>query len=94
MEEGRLWVMDSGQASPCLDLGRITRSLADAMIVNQVDLVVIEGMGRVIHTNLHAKFKCDVLKVAVIKNRWLARRFGEEEDTFPVVFQFERKMVL
>ena len=42
---------------------RITRSLADAMISNQVDLVVIEGMGRVIHTNLHAKFKCDVLKV-------------------------------
>jgi hypothetical protein len=37
--------------------------LADAMIANQVDLVVIEGMGRVIHTNLHAKFKCDVLKV-------------------------------
>jgi type II pantothenate kinase len=21
LEEGRLWVMDSGQASPCLDLG-------------------------------------------------------------------------
>ena len=42
---------------------RITRSLADAMISNQVDLVVVEGMGRVIHTNLHAKFKCDVLKV-------------------------------
>ena len=21
VEEGRLWVMDSGQASPCLDLG-------------------------------------------------------------------------
>lgn len=98
------------------------------MISNQVDLVVVEGMGRVIHTNLHAKFKCDVLKVvtffpnfspvvlesyikyiqvfffnterfvfsiilqvAVIKNRWLAKRFGEQEDTFPVVFQFERK---
>lgn len=45
---------------------RITRSLADAMIVNQVDLVVIEGMGRVIHTNLHAKFKCDVLKVGFL----------------------------
>jgi hypothetical protein len=32
-------------------------------------------------------------QVAVIKNRWLAKRFGEQEDTFPVVFQFERKTV-
>jgi len=44
-------------------LRRITRSLADALISNGVDLVVIEGMGRVIHTNLNAKFNCDVLKV-------------------------------
>jgi len=91
LQETRLWVMDSGQASPCLDLGRITRSLADALVSNDVDLVVIEGMGRVIHTNLNAKFNCDVLKVAVIKNRWLANRFGEMGDTFPVVFQFEKK---
>lgn len=91
VSETRLWVMDSGQASPCLDLGRITRSLADALISNGVDLVVIEGMGRVIHTNLNAKFNCDVLKVAVIKNRWLANCFGEKGDTFPVVFQFEKK---
>jgi hypothetical protein len=32
-----------------------------------------------------------LFQVAVIKNRWLAKRFGEQEDTFPVVFQFERK---
>lgn len=32
-----------------------------------------------------------IRQVAVIKNRWLARRFGEEETKFPVVFQFEQK---
>lgn len=27
--------------------------------------VILEGMGRAIHTNLHARFKCDALKVSV-----------------------------
>lgn len=38
------------------------------------DLVVIEGMGRAIHTNMNAKFTCDVLKLAVLKSKWLANR--------------------
>lgn len=41
--------------------------------------VVIEGMGRAIHTNYNARFKCDALKLAMIKNRHLAERlFGGE----------------
>jgi len=77
---------------PFLFVGRrITRSLADALLSNGVDLLVVEGMGRAIHTNLDAKFTCDTLKVAAIKNRWLAKRFGQLDETFPVVFQFERK---
>ena len=51
------------------------------------DLIVIEGMGRAIHTNFEAAFKCDSLKVAVLKNRWLAQRLGG--DMFSVVFKFE-----
>jgi len=57
------------------------------MVSEQADLIVIEGMGRAIHTNLDAQFSCDSLKVAVLKNRWLARRFGGE--MFSVVFKFE-----
>ena len=53
----------------------------------KADLIVIEGMGRAIHTNLEAQFKCDSLKLAVLKNRWLAKRFGGE--MFSVVFKFE-----
>lgn len=53
----------------------------------QVDLVVIEGMGRAIHTNLYARFRVDSLKVAVIKNGWLARRLGGQ--LYSVVFKFE-----
>ena len=45
-------------------------------------------MGRAIHTNFNAAFSCESLKVAVIKNRWLANRLGG--DMFSVVFKYEK----
>ena len=65
----------------------IDRDLVSRMKSEQTDLIVIEGMGRAIHTNLTAQFNCDSLKLAVLKNRWLAKRFGG--DMFSVVFKFE-----
>ena len=68
--------------------GRLTDSdLVQTMVKQGTDLVVIEGMGRAIHTNFEARFSCDALKVAVLKNRWLAKRLGG--DMFSVVFKFE-----
>lgn len=61
--------------------------LANAMSSQGVDLVVLEGMGRALHTNLKAKFTCECLKVAVIKNRWLATRLGG--DMFSVLCKYE-----
>ena len=57
------------------------------MTQHGVDLIVLEGMGRAIHTNFHTKFKCESLKVAVLKNRWLAQHLGG--DMFSVVFKYE-----
>ncbi|CAL1543269.1 unnamed protein product [Lymnaea stagnalis] len=88
MTEGRLKVMETGQASPCLDLRLIDEKLVSAIKEMEADLVVIEGMGRAIHTNFDASFACDALKVAVIKNRWLANRYGGE--MFSVIFKFEK----
>lgn len=45
------------------------RDLVDTMLQYGVDLIVIEGMGRSLHTNLNSKFKCESLKLAVIKVR-------------------------
>ena len=71
----RLYVVPNGQSSPCLDLRRVPASLADATV--GTDLVILEGMGRAIHTNLRATFRCPVLKLAMIKTRHLAERlFG------------------
>jgi len=78
---------DSGQGSPCLDLARMNQELAEEMVNEGVDLIVLEGMGRAIHTNFHTKFKCESLKVAVLKNRWLAQHLGG--DMFSVVFKYE-----
>ena len=33
-------------------------------------------MGRAVHTNYHVRLKCDFLKMATIKNAWLAERLG------------------
>ncbi|VDM75007.1 unnamed protein product [Strongylus vulgaris] len=88
IDRERLMFEHSGQGSPCLDLRRVHSALNRRVLEEQVDLVVIEGMGRALHTNLHAHFVCDSLKVAVIKTQWLADRMGGE--IFSVVFKFER----
>lgn len=84
--EPRLYIVASGQGSPCLDLRRVSIDVADATV--GADLVIIEGMGRAIHTNFRAKMKCDVLKLAMIKNRHLARNlFGG--DVYDCVCRFD-----
>lgn len=57
------------------------------MIAMGTDLIVLEGMGRAIHTNLYAKFDCEALKLAIVKNEWLARSLGG--SLFSVVCKYE-----
>lgn len=64
---------------------RLGKDLAEEL--RTTDLMVLEGMGRAVHTNLNAQFTCDSLKIAVIKNPWLAQRLGGE--MFSVIFKFE-----
>ncbi|ORX82130.1 fumble-domain-containing protein [Anaeromyces robustus] len=71
---GKLMVYETGSGSPCLDLRNVSCDLAEAC--ENVDLVIIEGMGRAMHTNFHAKFICDSLKLAVFKNASVAKTLG------------------
>ena len=43
---------------------------------------------RAVHTNYDAKFTCESIKLAAIKNRWLAKRLGG--DMYSVVFKYEQ----
>ncbi|EFN57701.1 hypothetical protein CHLNCDRAFT_34679 [Chlorella variabilis] len=83
---GSLFIVASGHGSPCLDLRRVSSEVADAAA--GTDLVVIEGMGRSVHTNWGALFKCDALKLSMIKNQHLAETlFGG--NSFECVCRFD-----
>uniref|UniRef100_A0A8B9HPC4 4'-phosphopantetheine phosphatase n=1 Tax=Astyanax mexicanus TaxID=7994 RepID=A0A8B9HPC4_ASTMX len=87
VKEERLILVQSGSSSPCLDLSRLDKVLATVVRERGTDLVIIEGMGRAIHTNYYAMLSCESLKLAVIKNSWLAERLGGK--IFSVVFKYE-----
>ncbi|XP_015280788.1 PREDICTED: pantothenate kinase 4 [Gekko japonicus] len=87
LKEEKLLLVQTGSSSPCLDLSRLDKGLANLVRERKTDLVIIEGMGRAIHTNYYAELKCESLKLAVIKNSWLADRLGGK--LFSVIFKYE-----
>ncbi|KAM8790268.1 4'-phosphopantetheine phosphatase isoform 2-T2 [Rhynchonycteris naso] len=87
LREQKLLLTQTGSSSPCLDLSRLDKGLAVLVREHGTDLVVIEGMGRAVHTNYYAALRCECLKLAVIKNSWLAERLGGR--LFSVIFKYE-----
>ena len=87
---GMLTVCASGSGSPCIDFRRISHELCEA--AHDVDLIVLEGMGRAIHTNYAATFQCDTLKLAMLKNARLAERLFDGK-IFDCVCKFEKAEV-
>ena len=83
-------MMENGSGSPCINLASVPCNLVAHLEENHCDLIVLEGMGRAIHTNLHAKFNIgkflklrvhhtifpDCLKLAVLKNAWIAQKLN------------------
>ncbi|XP_057952795.1 pantothenate kinase 2-like [Malania oleifera] len=67
-----LMVVENGCGSPCIDLRQVSSELAAA--AKDADLIVLEGMGRALHTNFNVSFKCEVLKLAMVKNQRLAEK--------------------
>ncbi|KAM7483198.1 hypothetical protein LguiB_007781 [Lonicera macranthoides] len=70
-----LMVVENGCGSPCIDLRQVSLELAAA--AKDADLIILEGMGRSLHTNYNAQFKCDTLKLAMVKNQRLAEKLIE-----------------
>ncbi|CAN1347721.1 Pantothenate kinase 2 [Linum perenne] len=70
-----LMVVENGCGSPCIDLRQVSSELAAA--AKEADLVILEGMGRSLHTNFNARFRCDALKLAMVKNQRLAEKLIE-----------------
>jgi len=64
----------TGTTEPLIDLSQISPELNAAAA--DADLVILEGMGRGVESNLDAQFSCDALNVAMIKDQAVAARHG------------------
>lgn len=64
----------TGTGDPLIDLSEVSPELNEASV--DADLVILEGMGRGIESNLDARFKCDALNIAMIKDPVIGKRLG------------------
>lgn len=71
---GKWRLISSGNDLPVIDLKFVSEAVATEAL--DADLVVLEGMGRGIETNLYAKFSVDSLKLAMIKHQEVATCLG------------------
>ncbi len=76
IEAGMLEVVASGNDIPLIDLSKVSDELNEAAA--DAELVIIEGMGRAVESNLNAQFKVATLKLALIKDPMVAKNVGGE----------------
>ena len=82
---GQISVVASGCAAPLIDLACLSQECCRAAANS--DLLIVEGMGRAIESNYDACFTVDTVKLALIKDRLVARVLGV--NLFDPVFRFE-----
>lgn len=70
----RLKIISSGNDLPVIDLTKLSEELVTH--AKDADLIVLEGMGRSIETNLKAKFSCDSVNIGMIKHPEVAACLG------------------
>jgi type II pantothenate kinase len=76
VQAGMFEVVSTGNDIPLIDLSNVSDELNAAAA--DAELVVIEGMGRAVESNLDATFKVDTLHLALLKDSAVAKRVGGE----------------
>ncbi len=66
--------VSTGTGEPLIDLSAVSDELNAAAA--DADLVILEGMGRGVESNLDARFDCEAVNLAMIKDPIIARRNG------------------
>ena len=87
LADDRLRVLADGNGAPLIDLTKLDPAFVQAAAAEPVDLVVLQGMGRAVESNFTARFTCDVLKTAMIKDEGVAEALGGE--VYDLVLRFE-----
>jgi type II pantothenate kinase len=77
--------VSTGTGEPLIDLMEVSDELNQAAA--DADLVILEGMGRGVESNLNADFTCERLNVAMLKDEAVAKRVGG--DVFDVVCRYQ-----
>jgi type II pantothenate kinase len=63
--------ISTGTGEPLIDLSEVSEELNTAAA--DADLVILEGMGRGVESNLDAEFRCEAVNLAMIKDTIIAR---------------------
>ena len=66
--------VSTGTGEPLIDLSAVSPALNAA--ADDAELVILEGMGRGVESNLDAAFACPAVNLAMIKDPVIARRHG------------------
>jgi type II pantothenate kinase len=77
-------LISTGTGEPLIDLSEVSPELNIA--AKDADLVILEGMGRGVESNLDAEFSCDAINLAMVKDKAVADRHGGK--VFDVVCRF------
>ncbi|XP_074275563.1 damage-control phosphatase At2g17340-like [Silene latifolia] len=65
---------ESDSDNEVIDLSRVSQELA--YLASDADLVIMEGNGRGIETNLYAQFNCDSINIGLVKHPEVAQFLG------------------
>lgn len=87
LKENFLELIPSGNGTPLIDLTQCSSELVDAVRRREADLVVLEGMGRSLESNAQARFTCDALKIAMVKDPGAARMINGQ--IYDLVLRYE-----
>jgi uncharacterized protein with ATP-grasp and redox domains len=74
LEGDMITVTATGSDLAILDLSDVSDELNQAAA--DAELVILEGMGRALETNLDVPFKVDALRLAMVKDPFVAERLG------------------
>jgi uncharacterized protein with ATP-grasp and redox domains len=83
---GKFEVVSSGNDLPLIDLTHISDELDAA--ADRADLVILEGMGRGVESNLDTVFNVDALHMAVLKDTQVTKHVGGQ--LLDCIFKYDR----
>jgi len=85
MKKKLITTVNSGGDLPLIELDRISEECNQAAA--ESDLIVLEGMGRGVESNWYQPFKCDIWRVALLKDENVAKWLGAK--VFDAICRFD-----